>query len=130
VALSVWFAGRPKWFEKVFAALFALGVLIQLVGLSTNIVEDMVRNHYYYSNWQYRWSYSAITGQLSLLGKYLGGAPAPLGYGFDRWFLFLSKSGASAAAVWALVLVMSVGFAVSGWLLAKEWRAAGRAERV
>jgi hypothetical protein len=130
VALSVWFAGWSKWFEKAFAALFALGVLIQLVGLSTNIVEDMVRNHYYYSNWQYRWSYSAVTGQLSLIGKYLGGAPAPLGYGFDRWFLFLSKSGASAAAVWVLVLVMAVGFVVSGWLFAKEWRAAGSADRV
>lgn len=128
IALSAGFVERPAWFAKTFAALFAAGVVIQLIGLSTNIVEDMVRNHYYYSNWQYRWSYSAITGQLTLIAKYLGGAPAPLGYGFDRWFLFLRKSGASIAAVWALALPILGGFALSGWLLMREWRLARRSD--
>jgi hypothetical protein len=128
VALSVGFSEGPKWFTKAFTALVAVGFVIQLIGLSTNIVEDMVRNHYYYGNWQYRWSYSAITGQMGLIAKYLGGAPAPLGYGFDRWFLFLRKSGASTAAVWGLALTMLAGIAASGWLLLREWRLAGRSD--
>ena len=121
VAIAVWFADPPEWFAKVFGILFFTGVLVQLIGLSTNILEDMVRNHYYYSNWQYRWSYSALAGQLSLIVKYLGGAPAPLGYGFDRWFLFLRKAGASTASVWLLALPMLLGFVLSGWVLLREW---------
>jgi hypothetical protein len=130
VAVSEWLADPPPWFGRVFGILFVTSLLVQLIGLSTNVLEDMVRNHYYYSNWQYRWSYSALVGQLMLIGKYLGGAPAPLGYGFDRWFLFLRKAGASAGAVWALALPMLVGWATTAWMLAKEWKRAPEAAAI
>ena len=101
--------------------LFGLGVAIQLIGLSTNILEDMVRHQYYYANWEYRWSYSAITGQLRLIAKYLGGAPAPLGFGFDRWFVFLRKAGAPLGAILTLVIPMLAGALISGRMLLREW---------
>jgi len=121
VAVTMQFVERRQWLPEVLGLLLVAGVMVQLVGLSTNIMEDMVRHQYYYANWEYRWSYSAITGQMALIAKYLGGAPAPLGYGFDRWFLFLYKAGAPASGVLTLLAPMLGGFLASGWLLWREW---------
>lgn len=117
VAIAAWFLDPPRWFRPVLRAVFGVGLVIQMIGLSTNIIEDMVANHYYNAGWYYRMSYSAITGQLRLIAKYIGGAPAPLGMGFDRWFLFATKAGVPAWIVAALFLLMTAGFLISQFRL-------------
>lgn len=122
VAIGAWFLDPPGWLSKALWASFVSGSLVQAIGLSTNIVEDMVTNHYYDAQWNYQIGYSAISGQLRLLSKYLGGAPAPLGMGFDRWFLFMAKAGMPQATILMMIVPMVVGLLVSGWLLVREFR--------
>ncbi|MGZ4789712.1 MAG: hypothetical protein ACXVZX_14435, partial [Terriglobales bacterium] len=117
VALAAWFTHRPRWFGKALAALFIAGLLVQLIGLSTNVMEDMVNNHYYDPRYFYQMGYSPISGQLHLIAKYITGVPAPLGMGFDRWFLFAAKAGMPAWIIGSLLTIMIAGLAFSGWKL-------------
>ena len=117
VAIAAWFSDPPKWWRKAYVAAFSLGVVVQAIGLSTNILEDMVNNHYYDARWYYQMGYSPIAGQLRLIAKYLAGAPAPLGMGFDRWFLFAAKAGMPGWIIAAMLAGMTVGLVVSGWKL-------------
>jgi hypothetical protein len=123
VAISAWFLDPPAWLSKALWLSFGLGFVIQAIGLSMNIVEDMVTNHYYDTSWNYQIGYSAITGQLHLIAKYLGGTPAQLGMGFDRWFLFMGKAGLPVSTIAMLLVPMVGGFLVCGWLLVREFRA-------
>lgn len=120
VALAAWFLDPPHWWRKALAVGFGVGLAIQLIGLSTNILEDMVKNHYYDEHWFYQMGYSAITGQLRLIAKYAGGAPAPLGLGFDRWFLFMHKAGMPGWIIASLVAIMLLGLVVCGWRLLRD----------
>ena len=127
VALAAWFLhpkgdNPPRLFRPALIATFLVGLFVQVVGLSTNVIEDMVANHYYDSRYFYQLGYSPITGQLRLIGKYLGGAPAPLGMGFDRWFLFAAKAGVPAWIIAVLALPMVVLLLVSGTQLARTLR--------
>jgi len=124
VGLAGWFVDPPRWWKKAFIALFAFGLAVQVIGLSTNVIEDMVANHYYDARYFYQTNYSPITGQLRLFAKYLGGAPAPLGMGFDRWFLFAEKAGIPGWIIFMLLAIMTTGLAVSGWTLLRQVRSA------
>ena len=104
------------------AALFALGLAVQVIGLSTNVMEDMVANHYYDTRYFYQLGYSPIPGQLRLMAKYAGGAPAPLGMGFDRWFLFADKAGIPVWLICLLMALMTAGLVLSGWRLVRTLR--------
>jgi len=115
------FEDRPKWLTKAFWTSAALGFAVQALGLATNIVEDMVGNRYFVGNWDYRMSYSPLTGQLKLIWKYLH-VEGTLGLGWDRWFVFLRAAGASAGTVMAIVAAFALGAAVFGGLLWKEAR--------
>ena len=64
-------------------------------------------------------SYSPITGQLRLIGKYLH-APAALGLGWDRWFVFLRAAGASPATLAGIASLFVLGALVFGGL---TWKA-------
>jgi hypothetical protein len=112
--MAAFFLDRPTWFSRAFATLFAVGVIIQVIGLSTNMMEDMIRNHYYVGNWVYRLAYSPITGQLRLIFKYIHTRPAKLGLGFDRWFLFLPAAGMPKWIVAALAVPAVAITALSG----------------
>jgi hypothetical protein len=124
LALGMSFLNSTNRSRTGIAIFFVAGLFVQLIGLSTNYVEDMVKNHYYIGNWQYRMSYSAISGQLRLTWKYLNGAPAPLGAGFDRWFQFLPKAGASISTTLMLLVPIVIGTLVSGFFLARRLRSA------
>jgi len=92
-------------------AAFGLGVLgfaVQAIGMATSFLEDQaMTGRYYDANWSYRLSYS-LRGQIDLLLHYLSASqPAPLGRGFDRWFVFLAKAGVSEATV----AILAVGIA-------------------
>lgn len=122
VPLAAWFLDPPRWWRKTLAVVFAAGLLVELIGLSTNIMEDMVANHYYDARWYYQMGYSPISGQLRLIAKYIGGATAPLGIGFDRWFLFAAKAGVPGWIVGLLLAMMTAGLLISGRMLARELR--------
>lgn len=120
----------PRWFRPVFWVTAVAGATVQVLGLSANIMEDMVRNHYYVGNWDYRMSYSPIAGQLRLIWKYLHEGPAQLGLGWDRWFLFLRDGGASAWLVYGVEAAFAAGVLAFGWMLwqsLSEWERAGGA---
>jgi hypothetical protein len=114
------FHDKPRWLRPAFWAAAMIGFVVQAIGLSTNILEDMVRNHYYAGNWTYRMSYSPITGQLRLIWKYLHVSASGLGLGWDRWFVFLHAAGARWAPLVAIALVFLVGAVVFGF---RTWSA-------
>lgn len=117
------FEGSSRWVRPVFRTTAVIGLAIQALGLSTNVMEDMVRNHYYVGNWTYRMSYSPITGQLRLIWKYLH-VPSPrLGLGWDRWFVFLHAAGASWGVMIAIASLFVVGALAFGSL---TWNAIRR----
>jgi hypothetical protein len=82
--------------------------------MATSFLEDQaMTGRYYDANWSYRFSYS-LRGPFELLIHYLTSPrPAPLGLGFDRWFVFLAKAGVSDATLLTIALAMLVGLAVS-----------------
>lgn len=110
-------AEPPPWLRPVFWITAIAGFLIQAIGLSTNVLEDMVYNGYYIGNFQYRMSYSPITGQLRLIWKYLHVKPAVIGGGWDRWFLLLHAAGASASIVTGITSLMLAAALVFGLLM-------------
>jgi hypothetical protein len=111
--------------KKAPLLLLVLGALVQSVSLATSFMEDQVpRGHYYDANWTYRLSYS-LSGQVHLFWKYLGSGDSPrLGLGWDRWFVFLHKGGASAATLAVLGLCMLAGLGISMAGLARSLRRA------
>jgi len=106
--------------RKFAIALFAAGVFVQAVSISTSFMEDQAGGRYYDSHWNYRLGYSSITSQAKLLMNYLSSSqPAQLGLGYDRWFVFLAKAGASRRILaYGLVLEL-IGLAFFTWKLRK-----------
>jgi len=89
--------------RTVAGALVLAGALVNAIGLATSPLEDMAGGRYYDQQFNYRLDYNPLQGQLGLLLKYATDAkPAPIGRGFDRWFVFLHKGGVTTG--W-LVLV-------------------------
>jgi hypothetical protein len=100
--------------KKLALFALALGAFVQCVSLATSFMEDQVpRGRYYDADWTYRLNYS-LSGQIHLLWKYLTSSePARLGFGWDRWFVFLHKGGVSGATLAVLGLCMVAGLVSS-----------------
>jgi len=47
-------------------------------------------------------------------------SPAPLGRGFDRWFVFLAKAGVKRGTIAAILICEIAGLAFCGWHL-RRW---------
>ena len=101
-------------------AVFAAGFLVQALGTTTSFLEADVAGGYYDAQYNYRMSFSPIPMHIHLLAHYATSGPAPIGRGFDKWWVFLSKAGVSAGALWFLAGVLLIGIVASGWWL---WRA-------
>jgi len=114
------FQSPPRWLRPAFWTIAIIGFLVQAIGLSTNILEDMVVNHYFVGNWDYRMSYSPITGQIRLIWKYLHVKPAQLGLGWDRWFVFLHAAGANYIPLIVLASLFLLGALTFGRLTWKK----------
>ncbi len=117
----------PHWLRPAWWALASVGFFVQVVGLSVNVLEDMVRHHYYNARWDYQMSYSPIPGQLALIAKYLHTAPQGIGLGWDRWFVLLSAAGASSVLVIGIEALFVAGAVGFGWL---TWHEARRANLI
>ena len=104
--------------RAVAIVLFVAGLAVQVLGLATSFLEAEVKQGYYNARYDYRLGYNALGRQAELLFKYLAShEPAPIGNGFDRWFVFLSKGGVSHGMLWGGALVIAGSAVVSGVLL-------------
>jgi len=107
----------PRWFRPAFWITAIVGFLVQAISLSTNVMADMVGNHYYVGNFQYRMSYSPLSGQLRLIWKYLHVSPTVVGGGWDRWFLMLHAAGANSSVLAGIACLMLAAALVLGFQL-------------
>jgi len=122
IPVAALFQTPPQWLRPAFWISALSGFLVQVIGLSTNIMEDMARNHYFDENWDYRMGYSPITGQLQLIWKYLHYHPHRLGLGWDRWFVFLHDAGASPRPLIGIASFFLLGAVIFGYLTWKSVR--------
>jgi len=91
--------------RRLAVFLGAAGFLVQVIGMSTSFLEDQAGGAYYDEHWNYRMSYDPLVSQSLRLLHYLSsGTPAPIGRGFDRWFVFLSKAGVARGTIVAGLL--------------------------
>jgi len=102
-------------------AVFALGFFVQAIGTTTSFLEADVVGGYYDAMYNYRMGFSPIAMHVLLLKHYLSSGAAPIGRGFDKWWVFLSKAGASAGALWAIAGVLLAGMLISAWFLRQEY---------
>ena len=116
----VWKDGT-RTLRAAATALVLTGAAVNVIGLATSPLEDMAGGRYYDDRFNYRLDYNPIQGQLGLLVKYATDPnPAPIGLGFDRWFVFLHKGGVSTAWMVLVGGVVAVGCAASGWRLKRS----------
>ncbi|HEX3377853.1 MAG TPA: hypothetical protein VHS29_13380, partial [Candidatus Acidoferrales bacterium] len=52
---------------------------------------------------------------------YAASGGAPIGRGFDKWWVFLSKAGASALPLWIIAGLLMAGALGSGFLLRHQY---------
>jgi hypothetical protein len=104
--------------RTVALGLVLAGTLVNAIGMATSPLEDMAGGRYYDEQYKYRLDYNPLEGQLGLLLKYATDEkPAPIGRGFDRWFVFLRKGGVSTGWL-ALVGGVTTTFCFGcGWQL-------------
>lgn len=107
--------------RRVALALVLAGAVVNLIGLATSPLEDMAGGRYYDERLTYRLDYNPLEGQLGLLVKYATDpTPAPIGRGFDRWFVFLHKGGVSTTWLVLVGSVVAAGCAAAGWQLKRS----------
>ena len=109
---------RMRWW---ITSTFLFGMIINMIGLATSFLENQAtRGVYYDANLNYVWSHSPITAQAKLLWQHLtSGTSAPIGLGFDRWFVFLHKAGVSDAVILGIALLPIAGLCLGIWRLAQ-----------
>ena len=107
--------------RRVALALVVAGAVVNVIGLATSPLEDMAGGRYYDERLTYRLDYNPLQGQLGLLVKYATDPnPAPIGRGFDRWFVFLHKGGVSTAWLALVGSVVAAGCVAAGWQLKRS----------
>ena len=102
-------------------AVFAAGLFVQAIGSATSFLEADIAGGYYNAQYNYRMSFSPIVMQLHLLAHYATSAAAPIGRGFDKWWVFLSKAGVSTSALALIAGALLVGIVASGRALRRAY---------
>jgi len=112
--------GQPR-FRHWLLALALIGFGVQTITYSTSFLEDQAIGfgNYYDSTLNYRMTYDPLVSQAKRLIEYIDGKPAPVGLGFDRWFVFLHKMG---VAVYAEILMAAVPILLFGISLVRVRR--------
>ena len=106
--------------RRLALVLGLFGFLVQIVCMSTSFLEDQAGGAYYDEHWHYRMSYAPLVSQSARLIHYLFSAdPAPLGRGFDRWFVFLAKGGVSHTTIGVALFLQVFGFLLAAWRLSR-----------
>jgi hypothetical protein len=108
--------------RRLAIAVFILGFLVQAVGTTTSFLQADVAGVYYDAQYNYRMAFSPIAMHTHLLFHYAATSDsAPLGQGFDKWWVFLSKAGVSTGAIWIMAGALLVGLAASMWWLRRAY---------
>ena len=112
--------------RRLAIAVFAAGFLVQAIGVATSFLEAAVIGAYYDGQYNYRTSFSPISIQTHLLLHYAAmPTPAPIGLGFDKWWIFLSKAGVSGSGISVLAGILMLGALASAWWLRQAFSRAG-----
>jgi hypothetical protein len=98
-------------------AVFVGGFLVQAVGSAVSFLEADVAGGYYDAQYNYRMSFSPIAMHIHLLARYATSGAAPIGRGFDKWWVFLSNAGVSTFTLALVAGVLLAGVVVSGLTL-------------
>src|SRR5262249_47311368 len=121
LGLGPMLADNSRWIQRTALTLFLAGFVIQGIGMATSFIEDMATGAYYDANWAYRPDYSPLPRMSKRLVYYITSPdPAPVGRGFDRWFVFLAKAGVSQGTVVAILVIQLAGFGFGSWQLQKS----------
>jgi hypothetical protein len=121
LGLGPMLASAGPWIRRLALVLFVSGVAIQGIGMATSFVEDMATGAYYDANWAYRPDYAPIPRMTRQLYHYIvSPQPAPLGRGFDRWFVFLAKAGVSRGTLGCGIAFELAGLLFFAWRLRKS----------
>ena len=112
---------RAGWRAVLLWTLCGIGLFVQLAGIAVSFLEAEVGRGYYNAGWTYRLSYFSLGEHLRLVAHYAGTADAaPLGLGFDRWFLTWLKAGVTPGSIATLLIAMIAGLLLSGVGLVHE----------
>jgi hypothetical protein len=121
--------GASRHVRRFAMAVFAAGLFVQAIGMTTSFLEADVAGSYYDAQYNYRMSFSPIAMHIHLLLHYATSEAAPIGRGFDKWWVFLFKAGVSPGALWLLAGMLLAGTAASAWWFQREFhRATANAE--
>ncbi len=101
-------------------AVFVAGFFVQAIGSATSFLEADVAGGYYDAQYNYRMSFSPIAMHIHLFAHYTASGAAPIGRGFDKWCVFLSKAGVSAGGLWFLAGMLLLGAGASAWWMWRE----------
>ncbi len=108
--------GASRNVRRLAIGVFSIGFIVQVLGMATSFLEADVAGGYYDSQYIYRMGFSPLDLHGHLLLHYAATSmPAPIGQGFDKWWVFLSKAGVSAGALWIIAGTLLAGAAISGW---------------
>ena len=130
LGLGAALADGSRGVRRLAFVLAVAGFLVQAVGMSTSFLEDQAKGGYYDAQWNYRMSYSPLVSQSRRLVHYLTSAtPAPMGLGFDRWFVFLAKAGVARGTIAGVLLLECAGAFSTGWFLCAALRKSGAKDR-
>ncbi len=111
-----------RWVRVTAAVLFVLGFAVQAIGITTSFLEAAV-GKYYDATFNYNMSFSPVWRQARFL-RYYATSPvsAPMGRGFDRWWLLLGKAGVSHGTLWTIGIVEFAGAVIAGFVLWRSWK--------
>jgi hypothetical protein len=118
--------------RRLAISVFVAGILVQALGMLTSFLEADVAGGYYDAQYNYRMGFAPLDLHAHFLLHYAATSmPAPIGQGFDKWWVFLSKAGVPAGALWIIAGVLILGVAVSAqWLWSSYRNMAGAAREV
>ncbi|MGB9512857.1 MAG: hypothetical protein WBU20_14325, partial [Candidatus Acidiferrum sp.] len=125
IAIAPMMSNLGKGARIAVISLTLVGFAVQVISIATSFMESQVPAGVYYGrNWNYQMSYS-LWSQVRVLTHHLGDrTPARLGLGFDRWFVFLAKAGASHVFLGSMICFMLIGGMLSGIALHRTLRQA------
>jgi len=122
--------GATRRTHVVALSLFGVGFLVQAIGLATNFMQATAGGAYYDASFNYRMDFEPVLAQAKLFWHYATtSAPAPIGRGFDRWWVLLSKAQVSHGLLWVFGLAEIAGLALSAVWLRKSYLRAAALER-
>ena len=87
-----------------------------------SFLEADVAGGYYDAQYNYRMSFSPIATHIHLLLHYATSGAAPIGRGFDKWWVFFIRTGVSFEARAIVAGFLLACAAASAWWLGQEYR--------